>query len=298
VSWLNVLPTLLVVVASQLATGTRLRRAVAATVGLSSLVAPYLLPPDWLGARGTAAMMSFIATLRIFDLVRRQEPTTPLRRLAHAFSLADSFRLRRVPRTFHVRSAVKIAVFGALAIGARAIAYDLAPQYADSIAHYPVRWLGGLGYAYAGTEVAYAIAYLIYRALGFDPQRLHHHPALSRSIREFWGLRWNRIVGAWLDASFFRPFARRGKPVTGMMLAFVFSACAHIYIALPGLGWRWALIVGLYFVIQGLFALLEGPLKVARWPRLFAHAWTITIMVVTSPLMCEPFLVFARHWPK
>jgi hypothetical protein len=52
-----------------------------------------------------------------------------------------------------------------------------------------------------------------------------------------------------------------------------------------------------YFVVQGAFAWLEGPLGVETWPRPAAHAWTIAAMAGTSPLFVEPALQACARWP-
>jgi len=45
-----------------------------------------------------------------------------------------------------------------------------------------------------------------------------------------------------------------------------------------------------YFVVQGVAVALETRLGVARWPRACRRAWTLVIVVGTSPLFVEPCL--------
>ena len=168
-----------------------------------------------------------------------------------------------------------------------------APRGVDALS-WCVREACAIALVYSISEVAYASLTLIYRAIGLDPPVFHRNPALSRSVREFWGRRWNRIVGAWLDSKLHRPWARKRKLGIGMALAFFVSALVHVYVTHPALGIGWALVVGAFFLVQGLLALLEGPLGVARWPRLYAHAWTVTVMVTTAPMICEAFLRIAE----
>lgn len=187
-----------------------------------------------------------------------------------------------------------MALFLPLAIAARFIALDVV---STPIAALVVREAFAIIAAYAISDFAYALLNTIYRALGFAPPVLHRDPVLSRSLRDFWGRRWNRIVGAWLDATFYRPWARRRQRAIGMSLAFAFSALVHVYVTHPALGTRWSLIVGAFFLVQGLFTLLEGPLGVARWPTLYARVWTLTIMALTAPMICEAFLRLSERWP-
>ena len=140
------------------------------------------------------------------------------------------------------------------------------------------------------TDVAYGAITLLARLVGLSFPAIHRDPILSRSVREFWGRRWNRVVSGWLDARFHRPMARLGHPFVGMAFAFAFSAALHAYATHPALGSRWAVIVGAYFLLQGALAFVEGPLRVARWRPAAGHAWVILVMGGLSPLFCEPFL--------
>jgi len=277
-------------VAAILATDGRARRGAALVVALAGLAAPYALPPDLPAVRATAAIAAFVATIRVVDLVVRREPVSLLRRLVHCFTTVDSFRLRRSAPAIAWRQIPRIGAFSAAtAIGAW-IALGVAPTIAGRAASLGVRWLGGLLTVYALSEVAYASLDIAYRAAGFTPPRLHRNPALARSVRDFWGRRWNRVVGEWFDARLFRPRARRGQPLLGMTLVFLVSTLVHAYITHVALGAGWALVMSAFFLIQGAVALVEGPLGVARWRPAFAHAWTIAVMTATSPLFCEPFL--------
>jgi len=59
----------------------------------------------------------------------------------------------------------------------------------------------------------------------------HRHPLLSESLKEFWGIRWNPIVGKLLQDSFYKPLKRLKVSRTGCVLAcFTGSALLH---ALP-----------------------------------------------------------------
>jgi hypothetical protein len=60
-------------------------------------------------------------------------------------------------------------------------------------------------------------------ALGYAMEPVQRTPILSRSLAEFWGRRWNRIVGRWLRENAFEPFAKAGRPGTGSFVAFVAS---------------------------------------------------------------------------
>jgi hypothetical protein len=292
-----VLPLLVFAAAALMASGGRARRGLALGLVVFGMSSPWWLPPDWLALRALSTLGCIGGAIRCIDLVLLRETIGPVRRLGHAFSIVDSFALRARPPALAWRSLLRCSLFLVAAVGGRSIAFDVAPNVRGDAASLGVRWLGGLLFIYAGSELAYALADVIYRALGFAPPALHRDPILSRTVREFWGFRWNRIISGWLDVRVYRPLARRGRVKLGMAAAFVVSALIHFYVAYPPLGPRWALIWASYFLLQGVVALIEGPLGVSRWRPVVAHAWTIAWMTVTSPIMSEAFLRVMARWP-
>jgi len=143
---------------------------------------------------------------------------------------------------------------------------------------------------YALADSIHAALAALYRLGGQDIPSQHRVPAAARSIREFWGSRWNRTVSRWLDRSLFRAWARRGRPRIGWALAFLVSAAVHAYFVLVAVGPSMALWMASYFLLQGLLVLAELGLHVDRWPRAAAHVWVVAVMLLTAPLFIEPFL--------
>ncbi len=273
-----------------LATGSRTRRALVLLPALSALAAPFAIPPEYPLWRAMDALAVIAAVVRGSDLVFLRRETTKMERFVHALLVTDSFTVRRTKPGFATGPAIRIVTFTALLLVGRAIAFDLAPHVEPEPLRLATRWLGGLVFAYSFTDAVYGGLPLLHKAFGFELPVVHRDPILSRSVREFWGNRWNRIIGAWLNTRFYRPLARRGAPVQGMALAFLASAIIHGYIAFPPLGTVQACVATGFFLVQGALALVEGPLGVATWPRWAAHAWTIGVMVASSPLFVEPFL--------
>ena len=74
------------------------------------------------------------------------------------------------------------------------------------------------------------------------------------------------------------------------MAAFFASAALHAYAVLCGIGTAMALVMLAYFLVQGLLVLLERLLGVQRWSHAAAHAWLLSVMILTSPLFVEPAL--------
>ena len=129
---------------------------------------------------------------------------------------------------------------------------------------------------YAAVAGLYRFLFVLYGALGFDTPPLHVMPVRARTVQELWGERWARPISEWLAATFFRPWARRRRPLVGVLLSFVVSAAFHAYAIWVGLGffagltmtaWTFA-----YFVAQAVVMSIEQRLGVRRWPTAAGHA--------------------------
>ena len=276
--------TLIVLAATLAPTHKRLALALAAAV---PLVLPWLAGPIPL-ARGVLALVFFVFTLRVIDLVRLREPWSARRRIAHALSFIDTRLLRRERPRLDVGTLVAGLGWGGLAMLALVIVRDLAPRCAGNLL-----WLrlgGGLVFAYAAIDAGYAMVRAGYRAVGFVTPPLHVWPLASLSVAELWGMRWARPVSHWLRKTCFQPLARRGHPALGMLLGFVLSGLGHAYPVLVALGPAMAAMMLGYFAVQGLVVVAEPRLGVEKWPRASRRTWTIVLMVATSPLFVEPCL--------
>lgn len=155
---------------------------------------------------------------------------------------------------------------------------------------WPLRWIAGAAAIYALVEAVGATGRLGYGLLGLRAQRLQRTPVLARSLTEFWGRRWNREVGRWLHRWCFLPLARRGFPALGLVAAFTWSGAFHAASVFAGLGWRGAVPMGAFFLVQGLLVWIERLLGVARWPPAAGRAWTIGLFALSMPLFVEPVL--------
>jgi hypothetical protein len=150
--------------------------------------------------------------------------------------------------------------------------------------------LAGTVAAYCSFEVAESSLRALYAFGGVIIPRTHFDPIVSRSVGEFWGRRWNMIVHEMLRTHCFRPLARRGHLRAGVLAAFAASAALHFWIIFVPLGLRQAASMGGFFLLQGLFMLVERRLAVARWKRPWQHTWTVACVLGTSPLFTEPML--------
>jgi hypothetical protein len=122
----------------------------------------------------------------------------------------------------------------------------------------------------------------------YPPQ--HRAPLGSRTLGEFWGRRWNRLVGGWLRDELFRPLAHRGSPKLAAGVTFVVSALLHVYPIWLSAGARWAALMGGFFVLHGGLYLLEHQLRVRRWPAASGRLFVWGCFFLTLPLFVEPLL--------
>lgn len=281
--WTEPLRALLLETALACAAAIVARRSKAAAIVLGAaahLVAPWLAGPNAL-FRGLCALVGGIGLLRVIDIVRVGTSWSAMRRVVHVMSFVDSRTLERASSRLEVGALVRALSWAALGTAA---------FYVARSPHHVMRWGGGLVLAYALIEAGYATVFAAYRLAGFVTPPLHVWPMLSLSIGELWGTRWARPVSTWLRETCFRPFARRRRPMLGLLLGFVASAFGHAYAALVAVGFAMAVMMFAFFILQGLFVLVEMRMGIARWSRPARRLWTITLMVASSPLFVEPAL--------
>jgi len=271
-------------------TGSRARRGVGVLVGLAALLPPWLLPAEPVLLRAVCALVAFTYVMRVADLARMTAPFPP--RLFHVASVVDSRRLVRSSPRVEWRALAQLAGWAALlSLGVLGI---LASAHHVGLLHWLIRWTGGVIAAYAAVASIYVVLFFAYRALGFVPPVLHDAPIRSLSVQELCGERWARPISDWLGETFFRPFARRGRALLGVLLAFSVSAAFHAYGVWVGLGFRtgatMAAMTLAYFVAQAVIMAFERVLKVRRWPKARARAWTVVWMLSLAPLFVEPLI--------
>lgn len=269
------------------ATGPAWRRALGIVVASSSVAAPWLVPADQLLVRAVLAIFVFGLMMRAIDL--RTGVWGVASRVGHALSIVDSRRLVRTPPALSWSAVGHAVAWEAVA----ALAYVLVTRVAPTLSglnHWLVRWGGGLAFVYTVSEGAYALLEAAHLLAGYRTPPLHRHPAAARSVQEFWGRRWNLTVSAWLGETFFRPLARRGRPVAGILAAFLASAVAHAYVWGAAMGRVAAAAMLAYFLVQGAIVGVELAVGVSGWRSTPARVWTVAWMTLVSPVFTEPLL--------
>jgi hypothetical protein len=281
------LGTGLVLVGAVVTTGSRPRRALGSSMALSALALPWRVPTEHAFARGALALVLFVGVMREVDLLRGS--WSFVARLTHVISPVDTRKLRRDVSRLDLRAVLFSLLWLATGGIAMALLTCAVPRTGGAL-HQATRWACGVLLVYALVDAGYTFMSAVYRALGFVPPPLHSSPILSRSIQEFWGRRWARLVKAWLDETFYRPLARRGHPALGVFVAFSVSAAFHAYAVLAAIGCSAAIEMFLFFVFQAVVVLLESRLGVLRWRQAPGRAWTVAWMLALSPLFVEPML--------
>jgi len=276
-----------------LASGSLTRRRLAVVLGAFGLGAPFLVDPTAPVLRAAVALDLLWVWFKAIDLARDARAWPVRFRITHMLVIYDLRRdesqrqgLQPELRLDLLGSAVISGALGWLALDAALFESARLPP--------PTHWLlrhgAGLVFAYLGVDAALRGFEFIYRGVGLRPPKLHDHPILSRSVAEFWGRRWNRVVGGWLFATVYRPFIARGDKRLALSASFAASALVHFHFTYAAVGLRPALIMAAFFVVQVPFLWLEKRWGERHWPSPLRRLWTLGWFFIASPLFLWPLL--------
>lgn len=258
----------------------------------SALVQPLFVPksPAWIAAFFTLAAAFGAAT--VVDLDRDPAGLSLPKRVLHVFALYDTRLDRAIARHFDARRLLEAIAFLAATTATLIAALEIGTATYGALA---LRWLLAAAFGYSAWGALTAMVHFVAHARGLDPAPFHVRPILSLSIAEFWNRRWNRVVGAWLERTFYRPLAKRRHPRLGVVATFLASAALHMYFIWVPLGWKWAAVMGGFFVLQIPYVFVERWLRATRWSVGARRAWTVGLLLVASPLHMEPCLQLAQR---
>jgi hypothetical protein len=275
-----------------LAGNTPWRRWLATFAGAIGLIAPWLVH-DAPVLRATIGLEVLWCWLKAIDLCRDPKPRSARFRVLQLLVLYDLRKDGEFGRSGEPEARMGLLFRSLLAAACAALALSLAFfgfRELPSPWQLPARQAAGIAFAYFGVQSVLGFFEFIYRAGGLHPPILHQAPILSRSLNEFWGRRWNRIVGGWLFANFYRPFALRGHPTWGTFAAFAASGVFHMYFTWAAVGAGDALRMGSFFLLQFPLLVLEQKLRLGRARPTVQRLWTLGWLLATSPLFIEPML--------
>lgn len=266
-------------------------RPIGARLGL--LLSVLLLPvPAFVTAPPIGPRLLLAAAIawclvRAADLALERPPRGFGARLVHLVAIIDTRLVTRRPRGFEARSAVRLVLAAAVAIGAVSMV-----RMADGFAgwpHYAMRWFAGGIMAFAAFEMAGALINVVTAWWGLSVPPVNDAPYRARSVSEFWAKRWNLVMTRILRDRAFRPLARRGAGAA-LFASFALSAVIHAYCMGVALGALCALSWGAFLLAQPLIIVAERRLGVRRWPHAVGWLWTAVALAVLSPLFTEPAL--------
>jgi len=271
-------------VAAVVTAGSPVRRALGVMLSIASMTPVWWVPVQHTLFRALWVIIAFSGMMRTVDL--RRGHWTLKNRLVHVTSVVDERRLVRARPSADLVALGQTVLWLIPAWLAYYAMWALAvPVDATG---WLVRWSLGLVFVYTLSAGAYRILHFVYRALGFIAPPLHIAPAAARTVQEFWGERWNRTVSLWLGETFFRPLARRRKPLVGAFIAFLASALLHAYVAWVAVGAWMGMWMLVFFLAQAVIIGLERAIRARAWSPWIGHAWTVAWMAGLSPMFTEP----------
>jgi hypothetical protein len=133
---------------------------------------------------------------------------------------------------------------------------------------------------------------LIFRLMGFPVEKLWDCPVAARSLDDFWGRRWNRIVSGCLREVIFFPVARHASAKVALLAVFAYSGLYHEFVSFmvnTGYGRPF-----LYFMVQFVGVAIENTRRmrhVLRGRVWLARAWTFAVVFLPVGLFVHPGFV-------
>jgi hypothetical protein len=235
------------------------------------------------------ALVASAGTIRVLDLYREHPARIWRMRVWHALTPFDTRLTTRVPARVDGDLLLIALVHAVLAIASLAVLL-YGTEHFVGFARWPARAVAGTAFVYGTAGAVADLVRALYLLVGVAVPPIQRTPIASRSLQEFWGQRWNRVVGRWLRENFFLPLARRRRPMIGLLLAFFVSGFLHGYLTVAAVGATMALPMTAFFIVQGALVLLERGLRVDAWPAAAARLWFVTAMLVSVPLFVEPMI--------
>jgi hypothetical protein len=253
---------------------------------LAALVVTALFVTSWF-APGTQVTRAVVAFIPVAVLMVAVELTAEA---GQKLSKRECWHLCRASvRSIRPWRRVWIVLLN-VAIASSAFLILLQTRPPSSTAMSLLRLAAGVALLHATAALVFEVASLWFLLMGYSLPMMHRNPIAARSVGEFWGQRWNRIVSAWLRTFIFLPLARRRAFRMGVLCSFFVSGALHGWPMLAALGISAALSTTAFFNIQGFFVLAENRLAIHNWPVAVARVWTVITLLTSSPLYIDPAL--------
>ena len=119
---------------------------------------------------------------------------------------------------------------------------------------------------------------------------INNYPLLSKSLREFWGRRYNRLTSTVFHESIFQPVqSYLSSSTIAALTTFIFSGLLHAHIASVLINDTQSIVSTFtFFLLQGIACCLEKHL-VIRLPAPLGWLATYLFLLVTIPLCMAPY---------
>ena len=269
----------------------RIQRVSAALFLACAFILEWFAPVDT-ASRAILAAVGMFALMATITVATSATPQWSVwYRLLHLLTLGFPLRAGRIRPVLSLRIIGRFIVEGL--VGGAAFLFL---RHIASAQHPPdavialCRLVAGIISLYTLAEFLKDFIHFCFLASGAAMRPIHETPIAARSLRDFWGKRWNRPVSAWLHRFVFLPLARQHRPDLGLFCAFFVSGAMHAWLAMVALGTFAAFEMAVFFGLQGVFILAEDRFQVHAWPVPLSRAWTLTILLATSPLIIGPYL--------
>ena len=132
---------------------------------------------------------------------------------------------------------------------------------------------------------------------------ISNYPLFSKSLREFWGRRYNRLTSTVLNESIFKPIKQYlSSPVIASLVTFSVSGLLHAHIVLIDFSGTQSILPTFgFFFLDGILCYVESYLAI-RLPAPLGWLLTHSILFFTLPLCMSPYTrqgpaYFARNPP-
>jgi hypothetical protein len=243
------------------------------------------LPREWAIVRTCVAFGVAGAFLRLIEIVRKPETFDLRQRVINVLApFLDARRFQTGPTGICWSAFLTAAAELAVAIVLVILAGQTPPTHPyASLAALERTTIGGAS-CYLFVDATGRAVHALCLSCGLVVDKPHDMPILSRSLGEFWGKRWNRVVNKWLHDNTFRPVAVRAGISAGIFAAFALSGVLHfvpIALVCSVQAATWMLT---FFLIHGVLVIAEAKLRIE------SRAVTIGAFLITSPLFVEPML--------
>ena len=275
------------ILAGLITTGSPARRICGVSIAAALLVVAASMREGPPVPYVTLTLASIVA-LRVIDLSVERPSKSAARRVLHTFTPFDSRVATRCRPHLDGGQLLETLAWGVLSY----VAFKAAANSPESpvAAHYPIRWSFGVLFVVALFETISRSLSVVSVVVGVEFPTLHDAPYKARSLREFWSVRWNKLVGRWLREHCYMPLARRGYESLALAASFTASALLHLYIASVLLDVRWGLVMATLFLLQVPLLWVEDVLNIRKRPGLIGRIWALGVLFVFSPLFTEPVL--------